>query len=61
MAKKPRPYVPSKRSSRVLGRPKETVEQVEVPADLQRIREMSPDEIAKLWRAHLDDEDVKLQ
>ena len=42
-------------NSRVLGRPKETVEQVEVPAELKAIREMSPDEIAALWRAHLDE------
>jgi hypothetical protein len=39
----------------VLGKPKETVETAEVPADLQRIREMSPDEIAALWRAHVDE------
>lgn len=30
-------------------RPKETVETVNVPEDLQRIRDMSPDEIAQLW------------
>jgi hypothetical protein len=35
--------------NRVFGKPKETVESVEVPADLQAIRNMSPDEIAVLW------------
>ena len=35
--------------NRVFGKPKETIETVEVPEDLQRLQEMSPDEIAELW------------
>jgi hypothetical protein len=32
-----------------MGKPKEHVETVEVPEDLQRIREMSEAELTKLW------------
>jgi hypothetical protein len=36
----------------VLGKPKEHVEQVEVPADLQAIRDMSEEELTVLWRQY---------
>lgn len=36
-------------TSRVLGKPKEHVEQVEVPADLAAIREMDEEQLTALW------------
>jgi len=38
-------------NSRVLGKPKETVQQVEVPAELQAVRDMSREEREELWRS----------
>ena len=37
-------------TSRVLGKPKETQETVELPAEVQAIRDMTPEERWSLWR-----------